>query len=276
MFTKRYQNKVGNTFYASSCYSLVVSLACLLIALIVNGFKVEFELYSFIISTAYALILVSTSVFSVKTLSLGKVSIYTLFLMLGGMIVPFVYGALFLGEEVRIIHVIATAILVIALILPTINFDKSQKSEKPTKAFILMCLLIFMLNGVGSTLAKIHQVYEGAKLDTNSFTVLFSLVCLVFSIITFLIALPKNDPKLLLNKETLIASVGYSVVHMVGLIIQLFAALRVTSGLLFPLCSGGTLIFTPLLSLICYKEKIDKTSMVCILMSVVATVLFAF
>ena len=278
IFSKRYETKNGNTLYATSCFSLVISVVCLIYTLAINGFRIRFEWYSFFLALAYAVIHTLVRLLSIKTISLGKVSIYTLFLMLGGMIVPFLVGVIFLGEELKWHYLVAIALLICALVLPTINFKgrNSESNTKSSKLFFVLCLICFLLNGLGSAVAKIHQVSTAVKVETNDFSVLFSIISLVLSLGVFFVARLKRNKNLLLNKETAICGVGFGLVHMTGLLIQLITATRVDSALLFPLVTGGTLIFTPLLSLAFYKEKINLINIICMAVSFTATVIFAF
>lgn len=277
IFSKRYQTKNGDSFYAGSCFSLIVGIGCFLLTLVINGFKIRFCWYSFVLAFVFALIHTLIRLISIKTMSLGKVSIYTLFLMLGGMIVPFFVGVLFLGEQLKIHYILAIVLLIVALILPTLNFQgkNAEKKEKTSKLFLLLCLIIFLLNGSGSAIAKIHQVYEGVKLETFDFTVLFSLISMIMSFVVFLVASAKKE-KLSSSKDALISGFGFAIVHMTGTMIQFITATRVDGSLLFPLVTGGTLIFTPILSAIIYKEKIEIVNIICIVLSFLATVIFAF
>ena len=276
IFSKRYETKNGNSFYATACFSLVVSVVCLIYTLILNGFKIRFEWYSFIIALSYALIHTVSRLISIKTISLGKVSIYTLFLMLGGMIIPFLVGVTFLGEELKLHYVLAVLLLIVALIIPTLNMGgkKNEQKKGVSKLFLLLCFITFILNGTGASLVKVHQVYSGVKLESNDFTVLFTLISVVASLMVFIIASFKRERTN--GKELLVCGGGFGLVHMTGTLIQVITATRVDGALLFPLVTGGTLIFTPFLSLLFYKEKIDLTNAICIALSFIATVIFAF
>ena len=65
-------------------------------------------------------------------------------------------------------------------------------------------------------------------------------------------------------------------VHIAATLLQLDCALTVDSCLMFPLVTGGTLIFTPILARILFKEKINAFVATEIAVSFVATVLFVF
>ena len=53
----------------------------------------------------------------IKVLSLGSLAIYSMFMMLGGMLVPFFYGITFLHETISVGKVIGTVLLTVFIVL---------------------------------------------------------------------------------------------------------------------------------------------------------------
>jgi hypothetical protein len=216
---------------------------------------------------------------SIKAVSLGSMAVYTLFLMLGGMLVPFIVGALFLNEEVKIVYIIATLILAVALVLPI--FDKNEGTGGDKKTFLMflsLCIVLIFLNGANGTIGKLHQINEKQAVNTLDFLTIKYLWKTSFSFVLFLSYRSKGENKWrgLLQKNSLLNGFGYAVVHISATLLQLYCALTVDSCLMFPLVTGGTLIFTPILARILFKEKINAFVATEIAVSFVATVLFVF
>ena len=87
-----------------------------------------------------------------KIMSMGSMTVYTVFLMLGGAVVPYVYGIVFLGETVNIQKVLALLLVIFAVSLNL--FD--EKGKKQSVKFILLCIAVFFLNGGTSVVSKLH------------------------------------------------------------------------------------------------------------------------
>ena len=59
----------------------------------------------------------------IKVLSLGSLAVYSMFMMLGGMLVPFFYGAFFLNESISAAQIVGTVLLSLFIILPLSGKD---------------------------------------------------------------------------------------------------------------------------------------------------------
>lgn len=275
IFTKRFQTKHGNSLGSASCFSIVSGLGCFVIMLFVSGFKFAFTPFSFIMALLVAFTLTLVDVVGVKAISKGSLSVYTLFLMMGGMMIPFLVGVVFLKEEISILHVIGLVLLIIALFLPIIKTKNNQNQSKITLAFIALCSVVFIFNGLNGTFGKLHQIGSQA-ITTAQFLVYVALFKILFGCLFLAFSKESGKLKILTDKETVISGLGFALVHVVASFLQLLAALNVKASLLYPLVTGGTIVFAPLCALVLYKDKPDKKTIACIVISLIATILFAF
>lgn len=275
IFTKLFENKCGKAFYATTCFTLVSSVLVLAVLLVVNGFRVQFTAFSVLMGGLLAAVTVAANLLSIKAMAVGNVSVYTLFLMLGGMIVPFLVGVFFLNEEPKLLHFVATALLIAALALPTL--DPAEKSAgKARGLFFVLCVLLFFLNGANGTFGKVHQVYPDLAVGTVDFLIIDYLFETGISLVLFLGCRNRDKFRCAVKKDTLISAFGFGVVHIVATFLQLLCAYTVNASLMFPFITGATLIFTPLLSRVLFKEKISKYTAWCVVLSVLAGILFVF
>lgn len=279
IFTKLYGEKNGSDYRSAVNFSLISSAISLIVLLICNGFMVKFTWFSALMAGMLAVVHLFANLISIKAVSLGSMAVYTLFMMLGGMIVPFIVGAAFLNEEVKIVYIIATLILVVALVLPI--FDKNERKDDGKKTFLIflsLCIVLFFLNGANGTIGKLHQINEKQAVNTLDFLTIKYLWKTSFSFVLFLSYRSKDENKWrgLVQKNSLLNGLGYAVVHISATLLQLYCALTVDACLMFPLVTGGTLIFTPILARILFKEKINVFVATEIAVSFVATVLFVF
>ena len=73
-----------------------------LIFFCINGFSLQITPFSLICALGIAALCLAYTLIGFRILSLGDYSVYMMFLMLGGILLPFVYGMLFLGGATRL------------------------------------------------------------------------------------------------------------------------------------------------------------------------------
>lgn len=94
--------------------------------LALSGFRLDFSKFSIWLTLIMAIILILYNVLGILILSMGTVAIYSMFMMLGGMFLPTLYGVIFLRESLSAWQIIAYCLLLFFTILPTIRFNKNE------------------------------------------------------------------------------------------------------------------------------------------------------
>ena len=298
MVTKAFEKNYGKTVRASLSFSLLYSLFAgvifFIIKLISSG--TVFNLNSFSLCMAFGLSLVNilSSAIGIKTLALGDIAVYSLFLMLGGMIVPFFAGIVFLKESVSVCNLIGVAIMIIALCLP-VFFGKKNKNageaqidgdtkKKTSVFFYVLCVFLFILNGLSSTLSKFNSVREGAALGAE-FTFYTYGIQFVISLAAFALttALGKSDktqneeqPVILFRPVAIGCGAAFGAVNGTAFLMSSVAAEHVVAVAQYPLITGATILFSSLLAFLFYREKPTALQLVQIVISLAATILFMF
>lgn len=299
MVTKAFEKNYGKTVRASLSFSLLYSLFAgvifFIIKLISSG--TVFNLNSFSLCMAFGLSLVNilSSTIGIKTLALGDIAVYSLFLMLGGMIVPFFAGIVFLKESVSVCNLIGVAIMIIALCLP-VFFGKKTKNageaktdgdtkKKTSVFFYVLCVFLFILNGLSSTLSKFNSVREGAALGAE-FTFYTYGIQFVISLAAFALttASGKSDktqneekqPVILFRPVAIGCGAAFGAVNGTAFLMSSVAAEHVVAVAQYPLITGATILFSSLLAFLFYREKPTALQLVQIVIALAATILFMF
>lgn len=299
MVTKAFEKNYGKTVRASLSFSLLYSLFAgvifFIIKLVSSG--TVFNLNSFSLCMAFGLSLVNilSSAIGIKTLALGDIAVYSLFLMLGGMIVPFFAGIVFLKESVSVCNLIGVAIMIIALCLP-VFFGKKNKNageaqtdgdtkKKTSVFFYVLCVFLFILNGLSSTLSKFNSVREGAALGAEFTFYTYGIqfvISLAASALTT--ASGKSDktqneekqPGILFRPVAIGCGAAFGAVNGTAFLMSSVAAEHVVAVAQYPLITGATILFSSLLAFLFYREKPTALQLVQIVISLAATILFMF
>ena len=259
-FTRSYERTIKPTLTTTFIMIAVTNLVGVLLFLIVGGFRVNFSSVSLVLATALATVMIPYFVIGVKVLSLGSLAIYSMFMMLGGMLIPLFYGVLFLKETLTPGRIFGTVLLSLCIVLQAL-LQKNNGNQTATKdknhIFLLLCIVIFFLNGMTGVIAKSHGISEQA-VDEISFCILscgitaaISLVFLLFGGMKTCNALKKTFRVRPLLIMTFLGAAAYT-----GNFLHLKAATFVPASVQFPLVSGGVIVLSALASKFIFKEKI--------------------
>lgn len=284
-FTKLYESVAGQTATASLVMLVGTSVVGALIFFCAGGFSVSFSPVSALWAAISAVIMIPYYMIGIKVLSLGSLAVYSMFMMLGGMLVPFFYGIIFLEENISIAQIVGTVLLTVFIVLQAIwqkEPDKNKNADERGKyLYFVLCILIFFINGMTGVIAKAHSISDGA-VDEASFTVTYCARTAILSLAILLISCLKNGQEKAkvtrgaLKIKPIAVMVLLGAATYSGNFLQLLAADKVPASVQFPLVSGGVIVLSALVSVLFFKEKISKKEWISVAGAFVSTFLFAF
>ena len=270
-FNKHYEARMGQSLKASAYFCLTMSAAAAVLVLAMNRFAFAFSLFSCVMALLLAADSMLCTVCSLRAVHLGSLSVYTLFLMLGGMLVPSVLGVAVLGETIGLFRKLGFLLIFLALLVPV--FDRKSR-QKSSALFFVFCFLLFLLNGANSCITKLHQINAQA-VDTNSFLAMNYVFEFAAAGLFLLCANTGKRKNLSLDKKSVAFAVAYALVNAVGSFGLVSCAKTLDASLLYPLITGGTILFSALVGFVLFKEKPTVYSAIGMVLAVAATVLYA-
>ncbi len=261
IFKKPYTNKAGEK--GVYWFSAALSLAALLF-FVVTSKGLQFEIGILPYAFGFAVTYTMATVFSVKAISCGPLSLTALFSSYSLML-PAFYGLIFLREPIGVGFVPGIILLMISLIL----INKKSDDNKISFKWVIYVFLVFAGNGLCSVFQKIQQVkYDGAYKSEFMIAALgmVTIAMLVFALI---------DER---KEVCTFFKGGWYWAVLCGLmngIVNLFVMIlsgRMSVSLMFPLISAGGIIVTYFVSRIVYKEKLTKAQLIGFLIGIVTVV----
>lgn len=203
-------------------------------------------------------------------------SVYTMFLMLGGMLLPYLFGVVWLDEPLSVFRIIGVILLIVSLALPCISEFKSAKA-----LFLILCGIVFVMNGFVSITSKIHQIEQTyAVVEAGGFVVLTNLFNGILSaiVLTVICITTGSKPELKGGRMTLLPVIVVSAALLSGgsYMLQLIGASNLPASVLYPMITGGSMVLTAVAARVFYKEKPDKLSLIGLILAFFATLLFLF
>lgn len=288
---KFYQSKNGSGIQTSLLYTTLSGFATGLIFLCINGFSLNVTPLSFLIAVGIALLCLGYSLLGFRIFSMGNFAVYTMFLMLGGMLLPFLYGLIFLGDAQDlspvslVMRIIGVVLLIVSMLFGiTDSKDGNRKTDKKTRIlFVSLCILVFFMNGFVSILSKLHQIEDiYPTVDNNSFVFLTNTINGMFSgFALFLVTLIKKEPpKLAIGfKPWMLCSavVVYALCNGVSYLLQLLAAeSTMPASVQYPMLTGGSVVLTALAGYLFFHETQSRRALMGTIIAFAATFLFLF
>ncbi len=312
LLAKTYQKRNGAGIKATLKLSVMVYLTGTLFfylkyAFTTGNFSIRFSFFTLIINIATSVAALLGMYCGNKALSVGNMSVYAVFTMLGNIILPSVVGMVFFGEKVTFLKIFCMLLMIAAIVI--INLKKESDAKKNKKA-IFFYVAIFILNGLSGILFTVHQnnptltacydyVNGVAVANSDVFVLWNSIVETIAAIIlltVYCLFFDKNkaDTTVLNNSEETIAAeskidgrtfsilflliigVSYGIVHGLG---NYFIAIgtgpdSLGASVTFPLVNGGTILFSTLFGCLFYKEKLSLNSIIGLILVIASTILF--
>ena len=277
-FTKLFEGTVKQNRLTALIMLMVTNTIGFVLFFCLSGFQIRFTPVAALLALAMGVIMIPYYTLGIRVLSLGSLAVYSMFMMLGGMLVPFFYGVVFLYEPLTWGKGLGTVLLSLCIILQTMTPGGTKQEKTPHKRLFLgLCMVIFLINGMTGVIAKAHQI-SAAPIPETDFTALSCGITCLLSL--GMLTLEKGSKRevigAVLRKKTLFIMVGLGVAAYGGSFLHLAAAETVPASVQFPMVSGGVIVLSALVSAFLFGEKVSRREWLCVGGAFLSTCLFAF
>ena len=237
-----YQKLNKSSIKSSMQFSLVGSVASVVVLFLINGIRLEFTPFSLLMAALSAINGFLFTFCSFKALGSINLSVYSLFSMLGGMLLPFVQGIAFYDEPITIAKAVGFVLICIAL---------GVTVKQGEKGGTIYYIGVFVLNGMAGVISKIFASSSAPKVSAAGYTV---LICLSTFVISFAYLLFTGGLKFKERpsaKSICIASASGATNKLANFLLVIALA-NVDASLQYPMVTGGVIIVSTVIS--CFKK----------------------
>lgn len=241
-------------------------IAIILFFILAKG-NVPINLTTLIYVVIYAIICLSTVLFTLISFNKTNLIAISVFTGAGGVILPFIIESIFSISTFSIYQIFSVVFRLIAVCLPFI-FIKSRKKG------LIYCIILFFISGAAVLLVKFYNITANTVSDnsfcfwTNVFILPASIVLLLFS------SKPKEiikDAKNIRLSSYLIL-IGVTLLNNLCTLMTLIAMNYVSATIFSVLQSAGAFILTSIASVTIFKEKLTKTEFFSLTFSIISVV----
>lgn len=263
-FNDMYKKENGSDSVSAFVLTFISGVAGVISLLLINGFSIEATPFTLIISSVSACNSILYSFCSLKALARINLSLYSLFAMLGGMVLPFFQGIIFYNEDITVAKILCMIFVILALGLTV------EKGEK--RGGTLYYAGVFVLNGMSGVLSKIFKESAYDKTSDAMYSIWIAMFAVLISGIVLLCMLKKLK---LPNFKALLYGVGYGSITRVANYLLLIALAVLPASVQYPFITGGVMIVSTVFSVI-MGQKPSKKEVLSVALSFVGILLLVF
>ena len=274
VFQKKYQSIAGTSARATLTFNAFAGLATLVIFSVLTlcgVYELQFSVFSAIMAVLATGICLSYMVIGFKLLRAGNMPLYTMFLMTGGMLVPYLFGLAFLDEAFSLFRLLGIVLIVAAVII------SNTGAIKPTRSQILMCVAVFILNGFMSVTSKVHQIntaYNPVNSESFIFIMAIAKILLCFPVAVMLTKKASEKFGSCVTRSTVILFTLTAAADSASYYLQLIGAKSIPAGVLYPLVTAGSIIFSAIAGMLVFRERPSKNQWIAMAVCLAGTCMF--
>ncbi|MBQ7043600.1 MAG: hypothetical protein IJN78_03240 [Clostridia bacterium] len=234
---QQYERECKSGLSASMMFIFGGAVAGLVVLLAVNGFKWEFTPFTVLMASLAALDGMAFSFCSLKALGKINLSLYSLFSMLGGMVLPFCLGVFFFDEQFTFGKALCLVAVIAALFLSV------EKGEG--KGGTVYYIGVFVFNGLSGVISKFFQASELPKTSEAAYSVWTAVMTALISGVILIFVWKKSPLKL--NAKALVSMAGNGILNRVANFLLLLSLAYLPASVQYPMITGGVMIVSTLL-----------------------------
>ena len=269
---------VFEKYFTKKCIFLFTAIAqflCAMAFLAMSKFQLSFNPAIW----GYALSIMVLATINACALNMavqrGDLSITGLLSSLS-LIVTTLLSIFFLNGKPSIYFIIGFFVLIVAMVLINVPFEKKKEKKEKRKfdvLWLILSLLALFANGVSSFLvAKQESVFDG-QYNNEIMIIAFALSSIVTLIISFIFE--KGEKINEGGKSALLWGCLCGAALGIMNVFVLLSVAEVHAAIVFPVISGGSMMLIFLASLLFFKEKYRETQYVGFILSIVSLVLLS-
>lgn len=261
---KIYSNKAGDMQGGAHLFNLITAVCTLLVFVALCARTFVWHVPTVIYGAVFGGFFAMAVLFGILAMREGALSLTSLIISYS-LIVPAVYGLLFLNEPLKWTIGIGMAFLAVSLFL--INYK--AEPGKITKKWIVFVLLTVIGNGGCATMQKLHQVaFPG--MYQNEFVLWGMSAAVLTNLLLFIFTAHEDWKKAL--RYSLCFGVPTGLANAAVNAFVMILATMMSASVLFPLMSGGSMVVTFSVACLLLKEKLTLAQIIGLFMGIASIV----
>lgn len=279
LFVKAYQVHAGVNKLQMNMYNTISAITVFLLLFCLKGFSLSWNSTTVLLEALCGVILCVYYSAKVLSISEGPIALVTMSFVLGGVLMPAVYGFVLLGDPVTWVRILGLVMVCLSFV-PTIIDQHNIKSsaQKLSPRFFVYCVLLFVLNGLICCLSKAAQLSSPDPSWSMDFVALYYLFYFFVSLVP-LTAQSKHYT--VPDMQSTFSLRGFFFMAMSGACGALAAVLnfslgfRMPASVQFPVIQSSIMVGVTLSSIILFREKPRISTIFSMAIAIIAIILLS-
>jgi drug/metabolite transporter (DMT)-like permease len=252
-------------------FNIILSSILALIFLVAGRGISPLQTHTILLGIIFGVLYNLTVLVFIKTMENGPLSYSSLFSSCS-FIVPIIAGLAFWNESISIYQIIGASVMAVSFYLGVNN--KSSTQSKVNGKWIIFGALTLLCNGTLGVLQKEHQLITPGK-QINEFLIVAFLTsalisCILFSYLNFI---KGEKPGFAVNFKVLGLAVFSAIFAAVGNKGVMYLSGNMPGTILFPIVNGGIVILSTIISVLFFRERLNKYELIGLFTGIVSLVL---
>lgn len=275
MSNKLFQMRQRITIPSYMIYLIVIGIVSTPIFFLMSGCDTFVDGKLFVYSFAAAAIVVTHALFSLLSMAYVNIAVVTIVQNAGSLVIPSLYGFLFLREPVTIPCVLALVLVMAAFLIIFLESRFSDEKENNAQSKLLYVLL-FVTSGIGNVIPKAFTV-SGSQASSEAYLTWINIFMTIMVTLAFFLAKWKRKQTMrvftsgIQAKNYLVICLG-SVSGCVASVCSMKAITQMNIAIYSPLSSAMNMVFLLFVSRIVFKEKISVQNIFAAILGIAAVV----
>jgi len=252
-------------------FSVVYSAFAGICTLVVNGFSYAPSRITLLLGLVNALILLTYNVSMVKCGTLGSYAFMMICVLSGGILVPMVYDALYLNFAFSPLQIAAVVLIIAAFIVLNLDGIRAKKNLK----YLMWCALLFVVNGLYGVLMNLQQTLMEFTQRNEMIITTFLGMGLMTAAFELVFHRRRFVEGFRMEKRAVVPMVlsSLSATLAVNLLMWVMKSVNVT--VMSVINNGGVLVLSAVFAFTIFREKVEKHTVIGILMACASIVMLS-
>ncbi len=270
LFSGHYDNP--DSTLTSSVFSVTYGTFAGLVTLALAGFRFAPSPVTLGLGALNALMLLTYTTAMIQAGRCGSYSFQMISVLFGGILVPMLCGALFLGESLTAFQVAAVALMLTSLVLMNL---KGLSLRGNSARFLLWCLALFLSNGFYGVIMNLQQARMNGAQRNEMIVLTFFGMAALYAVIQL-----ARNPKALkagfhMSKKPALILLVCCTVATAAVHLMLYLLTKVDETVLYTIENGAVLILSVLYSRFLFHERLNRVQLAGIALAVISIVMLS-
>ncbi len=252
-------------------FSVVYSAFAGICTLAVNGFSYAPSRITVLLGLINALMLLTYNVSMVKCGTLGSYAFMMICVLSGGILVPMIYDALYLNYTFSALQIAAVLLIIAAFVVMNLDGIREKKNLK----FLMWCAILFVVNGLYGVFMNLQQTLMNFTQRNEMIITTFLGMGIMTAIFELIFHGKRFIGGFRMEKRAVVPMVlsSISATFAVNMLMWVMKSVNIT--VLSVVNNGGVLVFSAIFAFTVFKEKMERNTLIGILMACASIVMLS-